>query len=264
MKKIIANMNIKNNSKIKLGLVFIFILISLSTNLFASSMFDYPISTVFIDPGHGGEDSGAIASYDFNKLIEEKDIVLDISLSLSDYLKNELPNTDIVLTRDDDTYISLQKRSEIAYKTPLPNKTGSIFVSIHANSATTSAQGFEVFTKMKNKIIYLFDDETPLNNISLFANEDLYTLNDKQYNTSYELASNIITSVGDYFPNLTNRGIKSEDLYVLNVSRTTSCLVEVGFLSNEEEAKKLLDSAYRDTMAKAIGDGIIETIKNRR
>jgi N-acetylmuramoyl-L-alanine amidase len=256
--------NTKFNPKLKLGFVFIFMLFAFSTNLIASSMFDYPISTVFIDPGHGGEDSGAVASYDFNNLIEEKDIVLDIALSLRDYLEEELENTDIILTRDNDTYISLQNRSEVVYKTPLPNKTSSLFVSIHANSATSSAQGFEIFTKMKNKIIYLYDSETPIQNIPLFANDDIYTLNDKQYDTSFTLASNILNSVLKSFPTISNRGIKSEDLYVLNVSRSTSCLVEVGFLSNEEEAKKLLDSTYRQTMAKAIGDGIIETIKNRR
>ncbi|MDC7238335.1 MAG: N-acetylmuramoyl-L-alanine amidase [Sphaerochaetaceae bacterium] len=259
-----ANIFKKHNSKLKVGFVFIFMLLFFSTNIFSTSMFDYPISTVFIDPGHGGKDSGAIASYDFNALIEEKDIVLDIALSLKEYLENELSNTNIILTRKDDTYISLQNRSEIAYKTPLPDKTSSLYISIHANSATTSAKGFEIFTKMKNKIIYLFDSETPVQNISLFANDDLYTLNNKQYNTSFELATNILNKVTKSFPNIKNRGIKSEDLYVLNVSRTTSCLVEVGFLSNEEEAKQLLDSTYRDTMAKAIGDGIIETIKNRR
>lgn len=253
----------KNNLLTKTILI-VFLLCFSALNLNATSLFDYPISTIFIDPGHGGVDSGAAVTHDFNPLIEEKDIVLDISLTLEQYLKREMPSLNIILTRSDDTYLTLQERSEVAYKTPLESRTGSLYVSIHANSATNNAHGFEIFTKLKDKTVFLYDEETPLKNISLFSNNDLLTLNKRQYNTSYDLSKNILDNVLKDFPDIKNRGIKSEDFYVLNVCRTTACLVEVGFISNEKEAKKLLDKSYRDSMAKAIGKGIIETIKNRR
>lgn len=244
-------------------IILILIAIIFSSSIGATSIFDYPISTVIIDPGHGGEDSGAVASYDFNPFIQEKDIVLNISLKIKEYLTKELPSLNVILTREDDTYLTLQERSEFGFKTPLPNKSSSLYVSIHANSSTTNASGFEVFTKLQNKIVNLFDSSTPIENIALYANENLYTLNKKQYDTSYKLSQKILDSVVTSFPNINNRGIKSEDLYVLNVSRTTACLVEVGFISNQSEAKLLLDNAYQDKMAKAISNGIINTIKER-
>lgn len=233
--------------------------------LYSTSFFDYPISTVFIDAGHGGLDSGAVSSFSFNPLIEEKDIVLDIALKIEEHLSKQMPELSIIQTRYDDTFPSLQERSELAYKTKLDDKFSSIFVSIHANSSTnSSAKGVEVFTKLENKTIYLLDEETPIDNIDLFVNDDLKTLNKNQYSTSMILSNNILESIKKNIPQIISRGIKSDDLYVLNVSRTTATLVEVGFISNEDEAKLLLDSVYRDKIAKAVSEGIIKTINNRK
>jgi N-acetylmuramoyl-L-alanine amidase len=255
----------KRTSHLKLNFSLFFLLVIFLCRLNAASFFDYPISTVILDAGHGGEDSGAVASYDFNPDIKEKDIVLDIALKVESYLSKNLPEIKIIQTRVDDSFPSLQERSEIAYLIQLDDKSASLFVSIHANSAEVeSAEGFEVYTKLENKVIYLYDSSTPLENIDLFTADNLYTLNRKQYDTSYELSSNILDSVIKSFPQISNRGIKSDDLFVLNVCRTTACLIEVGFLSNKEEAKLLLDSAYRDRMALAISEGIVTTIKNRK
>ncbi len=254
-----------NNYNVKKIFYFFIFLFLFSNCLYAKSFFDYPISSLVIDAGHGGNDSGAIASYSFAPTIYEKDIVLDIALKVEKYVNKELPKLEIIQTRVDDTYLSLQERSEIGYNYEIENKTSSLYVSIHANSAKNKeASGVEIFTKLENKIVHLFDEKTPIENIDLFVNEDLYTLNKKQYQTSFELASTILNSIVNNFLNINNRGIKSEDLYVLNVCRTSACLIEVGFISNEDEAKLLLDNSYRDKMAKSIATGIVKYIKNRR
>lgn len=245
-------------------IVFIILFSCVFMKLYSTSFFDYPISTVIIDAGHGGSDSGAVSSFSFNPLIEEKNIVLDIALKVEKHLLKEMPDLNIIQTRYDDTFPSLQQRSEIAYKTILDDKTSSLFVSIHANASTSSsAKGVEVFTKLENKLIYLVDEETPLDNIDLFVNDNLKTLNNKQYLTSLTLSNNILESIKKNIPQIINRGIKSDDLYVLNVCRTSASLVEVGFISNEDEVKLLLDNVYRDKIAKAISEGIIKTIQTR-
>lgn len=256
----------KFNKKFKKSIIIFFIISFFSiNNIIADAFFDYPISTLILDAGHGGLDSGAIASYSFNDDIKEKDIVLSISKKIENYVHKSLPSLKIIQTRKDDTFLSLQERSEMGYNFILDDKTSSIFISIHANSALNkNASGFEIYTKLENKIVYLYDETTLIENIDLFVNENLSLLNEKQYLTSLDLASSILTSFVQDFPKTNNRGIKSEDLYVLNVCRTTAVLVEVGFISNEEEAKKLLDESYQDEIAKSISKGIVEYIKNRR
>ncbi len=240
-------------------------LLIISNNIFSTDFFDYPISSIIIDAGHGGNDSGAIASYSFNQEILEKDIVLNFALSLEKKLKEKDNSLNIIQTRNNDTYLSLQQRSEKGYNFVLDDKTSSLFISIHANSSTNKqANGFEIYTKLENKVVYLFDETTPIENLDLFVNNTLNNLSQKQYITSYNLSASILNSVINKIPKITNRGIKSDDLYVLNVCRTTGCLIELGFLSNKEEAKLLLDSSYIDKMVEAVSEGIINYIKNRR
>lgn len=245
-------------------IIYLFLSLFFSTNIFSQDFFNYPISTIIIDAGHGGKDSGAIASYSFNNQIYEKDIVLDFALKLEESLKEKIPEILIYQTRNDDTYLSLQQRSEKGYNFVLKDKTASLYISIHANSAkNTEAEGFEIYTKLENKVVYLFDETTPIENLDLFVNENLDILSQKQYITSYNLSASILNSVLQNVPTIVNRGIKSEDLYVLNVCRTTGCLIELGFISNEEEAKKLLNQTYIDKMVDSISNGIVNYINSR-
>ena len=86
------------------------------------------MDVIVLDPGHGGEDVGAI-SINGHK---EKDIALSIAKRTKELLKKELPNTKVVMTRDDDTFVELYRRGQIANK----NK-GKLFISIHCNSMPT-------------------------------------------------------------------------------------------------------------------------------
>jgi N-acetylmuramoyl-L-alanine amidase len=246
--------------------VVAFIAVGLFSCLFLFSMnpFSYPVETVFIDPGHGGQDSGAVRNWDFapGGELMEKDVNLAISLILKDYLKQKAPSLDVVLTRSDDTFPSLQERSQLCYRTVLSPKTASLFLSIHANASTNqSAEGFEVFTKPKDKQVPIIDEKTPLLNIPLFASEDNKTLNVQQMEENLKFAGNIESSLAASFPSMEDRGIKEDDLYVLNACRTCAALVEVGFISNREDALHLLDPAWQHNMAQALGDAILKYVQ---
>ncbi len=238
--------------------IIAFMLFFLSFPLFAQNPFNYPVKTIFIDPGHGGKDTGATRNWDFaGGVVNEKDITLELSNKVSTILQSEHRDINVYQTRVSDEYLSLQERSEICYLTPLEPKTSVIYVSIHVNAFnTTNPSGFEVFTKEKNDNKILFDELTPLENIPLFSSKSLPQLNSDLYDKSYELAKNVEESLVNSFPDEVNRGIKQDALYVLNVSRAPSILIEVGFLSNEDDARKLTTSSYLDKMAIAIASGI--------
>ena len=176
---------------------------------------------VCIDAGHGGTDSGAI-----NNNRYEKDDTLKIAKLIEEYLNNEGIKT--VMTRTNDTYVSLRERCKIANK-----KRADLFISIHRNSAE-EGNGVEIWTNSKKK-----QDDLELSNMIL---ENLQ-------------------SVGIQ----TNRGVKigsiegeNTNYYVLNNTNMTSCLVELGFITDSVD-NNLFDENIED-YAKAIAEGIIEQI----
>lgn len=179
---------------------------------------------VCIDAGHGGTDVGAI-----NNNRYEKDDTLKIAKLIEKYLNNEGIKT--VMTRTNDIYVSLRERCKIANK-----KRADLFISIHRNSAE-EGNGVEIWTNSKKK-----QDDLELSNMIL---ENLQ-------------------SVGIQ----TNRGVKigsiegeNTNYYVLNNTNMTSCLVELGFITDSVD-NNLFDENIED-YAKAIAEGIIEQIIKR-
>lgn len=178
---------------------------------------------VCIDAGHGGIDVGAV-----NATRYEKDDNLKVAKLVKKYLEEQGIKT--IMTRDNDTNVSLRQRCKIANR-----KEADIFVSIHRNSAE-AGNGIEIWTsRSKNK-------------------EDLSLANsilEKLENTEIQ----------------ENRGVKSgtakgafTDYYVLKNTKMPSCLVELGFISNDKD-NELFDKNI-DNYAKVIADGIIEEIKD--
>ena len=178
---------------------------------------------VCIDAGHGGTDAGAV-----NENRYEKDDNLKVANLVKKYLEENGIKT--FMTRDNDTTISLRERCRIANK-----KEADIFVSIHRNSAE-AGKGIEIWTNRAKK------------------QEDLNL-------ASYILEKLESTEIQE------NRGVKSgtakgilTDYYVLRNTKMTSCLVELGFISNDKD-NELFDTNI-ESYAKAIADGIIEEIKD--
>jgi len=177
---------------------------------------------VCIDPGHGGSDPGTTAG-----AIDEKVINLDIGLKLRDIL-NRVPGIDVIMTRDSDKYVSLEERSRISN-----NAGADLFVSIHCNASSSPyAKGTETY--------YHFQKTS---NIP-FAQAVHY---------------NVVTKLEMF-----DRGVKPDSslysigLAVLRNTNATACLIEVGFLSNQEDESKLNNPDFRARAAEAIADGIRE------
>lgn len=187
---------------------------------------------IIIDPGHGGEDPGAIGPGG----VYEKDLNLEIARLIHDELKTL--GYDVVLTRDDDKMLyspeenikgmrkisDLKNRCKIAAEYDNP-----IFISIHMNSFGSSKySGLQVY----------------------YADED---------NESYSLAASVQASVKASLQPENNRVIKNgKDLYLLQHCNGVPIIIECGFLTNTNECEKLSQKEYQKQLSSSIVCGIIE------
>jgi len=183
---------------------------------------------VVIDPGHGGSDPGALGTLD-EKEIRESDLTLSISKKVRDYVK--AAGYKVYMTRERDIYKTLVERP--AYANDLD---AAVFVSIHINSAENSpeANGTEVYYAASN-------------------NDDSYGT------TSEQLAKNLLKAMVKNMGSV-NRGVKTAEHAVTKRSYMPSSLVEVGFISNEDELRNMTDEEYQDKIAKGIAEGILATL----
>ena len=221
----------------------------------------YRIRKIVIDPGHGGKDPGAIG----RSALREKDITLDIAKRLRRHLEDR--GIDVYLTRSDDRFISLWRRADIANK-----RSADFFVSIHANTARSRrVKGFEVFylseavddnaraiAAAENAFLKYEDSSfgyaKPSNSLEATLWDMRYSENRRE---SIELAK-YITRAACKQLKAKDRGEKGARFYVLKGAEMPSVLIEVGFISNRQEAEKLKDSFYREKIAEAITSGIID------
>jgi N-acetylmuramoyl-L-alanine amidase len=226
------------------------------------------IAAIFIDPGHGGKDPGTIGRIregEETRQIFEKDIVLDVARRLERLLSRAYPDKEVLLSRSEDVYISLEERTELANEVELQADEAIIFVSLHANSSfNRDAQGFEVWylpPEYRRRDLVDgervgVDDPDVLTVLNALREEEL-TID------SVLLAQNIVSSldreVGAVSP---NRGLKEESWYVVRNAKMPSVLVEVGFVSNGEELRRLVDTAYLQRIADAIYSGIATFIRS--
>ncbi len=218
-----------------------------------------PIRNVIIDPGHGGRDPGAIGRGG----LKEKDVVLDIAKRLK--RKLNAAGINIILTRASDKFVSLSQRSRIA-NTNADVEEGSLFISIHANASRSRwVSGVEVFYLSES-----IDDN--LRSLKAARN---YDLNIKEgysgKNTPAIIWDLLLTEYRRESKKLArligktlckklyqrNRGIKQARFYVLKTN-IPAVLVEVGFISNSREEKRLRDASYRDKIAQGIAVGITQ------
>ncbi len=245
-----------------LTMVSLVLLLSLCPLSAAKDPFSLPVSTVILDAGHGGRDPGASASYSFTAgTVNESDLVLDITKRVHALLALERPDLQLIMTRSDDTYISLAQRSKVAYTTTLAPQSSLLFVSIHINSAQSSdATGFEVLTKRQEKRVTFLDEHTPTKNIPLFASFSALELNRLLNQRNLVVAKTFEEVLSQRMLTSRNRGIKERDLYVLNASRVPSVLLELGFLSNEDEARAIISPTWRQQVAHAITKAIIACV----
>ncbi|MBD3224127.1 MAG: hypothetical protein GF313_05320 [Caldithrix sp.] len=227
----------------------------------------WAVNTIVIDPGHGGKDPGALGYGG----VQEKDIVLPISLRLGEIIKKKLPNVTVVYTRDDDTFIPLWKRTKIANA-----NDGKLFISIHCNATEAGrARGFETYflsaeKDEKARGVVLQENAS----IQFEAKEDkkryeginfiLATMAQNAFiKQSQYLATTIQKSLALKLAPLgmKNRGVKQGPFWVMVGATMPNILVETGFISNKYEAKLLKRRSTQNAVATAIYNGI-EKYKN--
>lgn len=201
-------------SKVTDALKFIFVNDSLN-------QFNYSQRLIVIDAGHGGKDPGAISPFTGAR---EKDLALTVAQKLKRKLENI--GYKVYMTRDDDTYVELKNRAEIAN-----NLGADAFLSIHINASTSQ-------TPKGVEMLYVPDGRNSQAFAQVLQTETVKTTGAK--------------SIGI---------IQRPNLVVIRETRMPAVLAELGFLSNQAEERLLLDEAYQDKLVQGLYNGITKYVK---
>lgn len=217
-----------------------------------------PLRTIVIDPGHGGRDTGAIGPNG----LREKDVVLDIGLKLRNLIQERL-GVRVVMTRTEDVFVPLEERTAIANRAK-----ADFFISIHVNAAPRSrALGFETYFLSREPSDSAARASAIRENLSVNLGglkpkeEDalraiLWDMANTLYlKESSELAQILLEEL-DKILRVANRGVKSAPFFVLMGAAMPAVLLEVAFISNEREEKKLQEQQYKDRVAEALYAGV--------
>jgi len=218
---------------------------------------------IVLDPGHGGQDPGALG----RRGTREKVVVLDVALRLKKKLEKQ--GYEVILARDSDRYVSLADRTKCGN-----SHKANLFVSIHANwSANRAACGLETYFLSQAKT----DWERAVaarENASFQAGDSgsganpgddvgmiLADLAQNEYLVeSQDLAAKIQEATVSY-ARIKDRGVRQANFYVLRNSFMPAVLVECGFLTNRSEEKLLRQDEHRERLAEGISRGIAEFAK---
>jgi N-acetylmuramoyl-L-alanine amidase len=218
------------------------------------------IGRIVVDAGHGGHDTGTIAS---NGLME-KDLVLDVARRLGRLLQARL-GAEVIYTRDDDSFVPLETRTAIANQ-----QQADLFISIHANSsADRRARGVETyylnFTSSADAL-EVAARENAVSEKSIHELQDLVkkiALRDK-IEESREFATNVQTSLYQNLSvrdrGLRDRGVRKAPFIVLIGANMPSILAEISFVSNPTDARKLQTPEYRQKIADALYKGVTKYV----
>ena len=222
------------------------------------------VRVVVIDPGHGGADPGAMGPDG----IREKAVALEIALRLEERLRDHA-GLEVRMIRNDDTFVDVWERGQIA--TNWKGERPGIFVSIHANSfpARREARGFETYflsdarTEHERRVSAI--ENAPLSMRSQGADDEQlqdldFILRDlrnyEHAHWSEDLASLVQDEIDDFHPG-PNRGVKQGVLAVLTNALMPSVLIEVGYLSNQDEARLLNREEFHEDTAQAIAEAVL-------
>ncbi len=215
------------------------------------------VGRIVIDAGHGGHDTGTIGPTG----LMEKDLCLDISLRLGKLIQQRLPGAEVTFTRDDDTFIALERRTEMANEAK-----ADLFLSIHANSSQdTHARGIETyylnFTASKDAM-EVATRENALSENSVHDLQDIVTkiARNEKIEESRDFAETVQESLAKRMENLNrgdrSRGVRKAPFVVLIGADMPSVLAEVSFLSNPSDEQWLKKPENRQKIAEGLYRGI--------
>jgi N-acetylmuramoyl-L-alanine amidase len=219
------------------------------------------IETICIDPGHGGSDLGAVGS----SKTAEKDITFKVGKKLRQLIMSRL-GLNVIMTREDDTEVSLNSRVSIAN-----NNKAQVFVSIHVNSSyRKSARGSETYyvslkatdqdafqlSQKENKALEELDEVTEDDELKMI----LWDMAQSEYIKESSKLAEFMQEELNILLGTRNRGVKQAPFRVLMRAAMPAVLVEIAFLSNPIEENKLQDEAFLDNVADALYTGISKYI----
>ena len=223
------------------------------------------IKRVVIDPGHGGQDPGAIGSGG----LREKDIVLDVGKELGKILKEEY-HMDIIFTREEDVFVPLNERTDAANR-----EKADLFISLHANaSPRKAARGIETYvlnwtsdaeaTKVaarENKISYEKMQKVQGELQMILLDMARSNKRDESMKLARDVQDSMVSSLRKNYSGIENLDVKQALFYVLIGAEMPSILVETSFISNNEEEKRLSSPEYRKKIAESIAKGVSAYIR---
>lgn len=220
---------------------------------------------IVIDPGHGGADLGTSSGG-----ILEKDVALIYAFRLRDFLKRELPDSEVYLTRNNDEFVSLADRAKFAN-----SKNAQLFISLHLNhAANPKVEGVETYilspdaTDDDSRKLALLENENWLKSTQLTeekagSNDILKTILIDMEQTKFIQSSAMVAALINQElkglekrRGLKSRGVKQALFYVLSQVAMPSVLLEMGFLSSSGDRGRLMDVAFRDDFARSVVDAI--------
>ena len=219
----------------------------------------WQFDTIIIDPGHGGKDPGSVGY----KGTKEKDIVLDVSKRLARKIQKNL-RVKTILTREEDIFIRLQDRTKFAN-----TNEGDLFISIHVNSnESKKPYGFETYLLKPGRNQEAINVALRENSVIELEGNKFEQLTDEQL-IQATIAQSGFVQYSEKFAALVqeeidkrvqsrNRGVKQAGFYVLMGASMPNVLIELGYISNPNEEKKLNSSSYRDMLATSIYYAILE------
>lgn len=220
----------------------------------------FKVGAILIDAGHGGKDPGAGKTYDVKGkkiTVQEKDINLKVAKMLYERLKSAYPDKQIILTRSTDVFLSLSERTDIANNVKVAENEAVLFISIHVNSSLNkTSSGYEVWYLSPGYRRTVIDKSIAEEDKNLFP--ILNSMMEEEYTTeSIMIAKFIMDGLQAQIGNESKaRGIKAEEWFVVKNSNMPSVLIELGFVSNEEEAMLLNNDAYLKKATLGIYNGI--------
>jgi N-acetylmuramoyl-L-alanine amidase len=222
-----------------------------------------PLRTIVLDAGHGGHDSGAIGPGG----LMEKELVLEVTKRVARLLEERLA-VKVLLSRDGDHFVTLKDRTSFA------NRAGAdLFVSIHANAHRVAAsEGVEVYflsseatdnaarqlAAAENSVVQLEKPAAGRAGRAEIVRTMLWDLAQAEFqNESSRLAETVLDSMTQAL-RIPTRGVKQAGFYVLGGAAMPAILVEIGFVTNPKEERRLKESKYREEIARAIFSGLAD------
>ena len=220
---------------------------------------------IVIDPGHGGRDPGAQG---YNN-ISEKDVTLLVGKKLARLLRKKFPKTKVILTRKSDRFVSLEKRGTIANRYYSGSRFG-VFLSLHCNATfTPRSHGFEIYYLHRSSANENMRLLMIRNNLSFRASKNIkkftsYLIDSQIQKESKTLAIEIHRSfVSELNGLVTSRGIRRADFSVMRSVNMPALLIEMGYITNTQEASVLKKNLFSVRMGRAIVAGIKSFLRRR-